>query len=170
MGRDKLHIPIDGTTLLKKTISVCQKSFDEVKIVSQRRERLERINLETLPDWPESQGPLAGVIAALIDCPGNCCFVTGADFYDLDETIIEMLIKNYKGQLYLGIGEGERIQPLCGIYSKKGLNQIISAARNGITSVTKVISRLDPEAIEINRPWRNINSPDDWKNIGGEDV
>ena len=170
MGRDKLRISINGTTLLEKTIGVCQNSFSQVKIVTQRRDRLKRTDLEILHDWPESQGPLAGVIASLIDCPNDCCFITAADFYDLDETIIEMLKKSHDNQLYLGIGEGERIQPLCGIYAKKGLDQIISLARNGITSVSKVISRLNPEAIEINRPWRNINSPDDMKKIGGDDV
>lgn len=167
MGKDKLFMEIDGKSLLQKTIDVCLANFSSVSIVAKEKKKFQETKLPILIDAPGAQGPMAGVITALSDCQTDCCFITAADFYDLDNVIIKMLIENYQNEEYLGLAEPGGVQPLCGIYSTSALTKIIKQAESGNYKMSEAVARLKHKLLPIeNKRWRNINNPDDLIKLG----
>ena len=164
MGRDKLWLECNDQTLLSRTIETCRAVFPVVKLVADDVSKFNPLDIDVIPDWPDAEGPLRGVIAALQDCDSDVCFVTAADLFDLDVPTITMLLESWSGEQFVGIREGTRIQALCGLYHKSVFPHLISGARDGNYRIGELVEKrrirlLDPPCKE----WRNINSPDDYK-------
>jgi molybdopterin-guanine dinucleotide biosynthesis protein A len=167
LGQDKLFVDCDGTSLLGRTIQTCRSLFPEVKLVAKRADKLEKLGCEVVLDWPQADGPLAGVVAALEDCSQESCFVTAADLYDLDSEIVERLIESYNGEQYFGLQEAGGGQPLCGIYHRSALTHLVSCGQAGVWRMKEIVSGLDHGMLPIDRgQWRNINIPSDLDSIG----
>jgi molybdopterin-guanine dinucleotide biosynthesis protein A len=167
LGKDKLYVQVDGQTLLENVVNICRKCFNEVKLVARDSTIISFSDIEIVIDSPKAEGPMAGVIAALENCPLDSCFITAVDLPDLNIEIVETLINNYEGQQYFGLEEAGGLQPLCGIYEKSALEVFYRSARNKNYSVTEVVRSLDYDLIDLkSRQWRNVNSPEDLT-IGG---
>ncbi len=162
MGVDKLFLHIEGLSLLERTIAVCEASFSQVRLVSGKPGKLASLGYPVVVDNPLARGPMGGVIAALRDCPDDCCFITAADLLDLRPEIISSLTDQYDGQQYLGMLESGGLQPLCGIYHKSALDVICRFAEAGEFSMKKAVTALRHGTVALPAGrWRNINSPED---------
>jgi molybdopterin-guanine dinucleotide biosynthesis protein A len=166
MGQDKLWLAAGGRTLLERTIDTCSRMFKQVKLVATDESKFRHMGVEVVLDWPYAEGPLGGVIAALQDCGGEACFVTAADLYDLDTSTISLLLDSVAGQQYVGIKEGDQIQPLCGVYHQSALPRLIAEARRGNYRMRDVVCGLRCRRLDVPPgEWRNINSPDDFRRV-----
>lgn len=164
MGRDKLWLECNDQTLLSRTINTCSSVFPVVKLVADDVSKFNSLDIDVIPDWPDAEGPLRGVIAALQVCDSDVCFVAAADLYDLDVPTIKLLLDSYAGEQFVGIKEGRRAQALCGLYHKSILPHLISAARDGNYRIGDVVEKLSVRLMDPpGRAWRNINSPDDYR-------
>ena len=162
MGRDKLFLEVEGKSLLMRTLDVCQFHFDEIKIVAKESEKFAEIDYPIVTDWPGADGPLAGIIAALIDCSGHACFVTAVDLYDLDSDIITKLLEKRCDEDYFGLSEHGSPQPLCGVYSKSALEDLRLSALTGNYEMKSILASLNARYMQVpSRIWRNMNSPVD---------
>lgn len=169
MGTDKLFIECEGSSLLGRTVQTCRWVFAVVKLVAKQSGKLGQFDCEIVLDWPHADGPLAGVVAALEDCAQECCFVTAADLYDLDQAIITRLINSYNGEQYFGLQEAIGGQPLCGIYHRSALPHLMSQGKAGVWRMQEIIKGLDHEMLPVDRQrWRNINRPCDLTMIGSD--
>lgn len=167
MGRDKLYIDCGGEPLLIRTIRSCRKKFAAVSLVAGEVAKFEALGCRVLRDWPQAAGPMAGVVAALDDCPQDCCFITAADLYDLDALLIERLLSSYRGEQYLGLREAGLPQPLCGIYHRSALPHLKKRAAAGDFRMIEALAGLEHRLLTIEREvWRNINRPGDLDDIG----
>lgn len=161
-GSDKLFLKCGDVTLLQKTVHTCRKQFKDVVIAAKNRDKFKEYDCKIILDQPDANGPLAGIISSLMDCKEKSCFITAADFYDLDEVTITGLIESYKDEQFLGLSEENGIQPLCGIYNKSALPYLISRANKRIYKMRDVIIGLDYRVIPAPvKTWRNINEPND---------
>jgi molybdopterin-guanine dinucleotide biosynthesis protein A len=168
MGTDKLSLAFDGVSLLERTVSRCAASFDQVKLVAPQVGTLADWGRTVVLDSPEASGPMAGVIAALEDCCAEACFVTAADLFDLRTDVIELLISRYQGEQYLGIGEPEGIQPLCGIYNKSALPVFRARASEGRFGMKDALEYMAADSVALPPGrWRNLNCPDDLATLEG---
>lgn len=162
MGQDKLFMEVGGQPLLSHTLSICCESFPRVSIAAKEKDKFSAFDCNVVLDWEGADGPMAGIIAALQDCPEDYCFITAADLLDLSTTTISILLSRYQGQQYFGLRESERIQPLCGIYARSSLDSLIDAAKRGMYGLNEALEQLDTKLISINSDsWRNINRPED---------
>lgn len=162
MGQDKLFLEVDGKHLLRHTLSTCCELFERVSIVAKEKNKFSAFDCNVVLDWEGADGPMAGIVAALQDCPEDYCFITAADLLDLSTTTISMLVRQYQGEQYFGLKESERIQPLCGIYARSSLASLIDAAKRGRYGLHEALEQLDTKFISVNSDsWRNINRPED---------
>lgn len=164
MGEDKLFMKVDGKYLLENTIEICKEIFENVILVAKESEKFNSLGCRVVLDSETAQGPMAGIISALKDCKEESCFVTAADFRDLNSIVIESLINAYRGEQYLGLSEKRNIQPLCGIYATSSLYNFAISAMTRNYSLKNTISHLKMRLININSiNLRNINFPEDLR-------
>jgi molybdopterin-guanine dinucleotide biosynthesis protein A len=162
MGRDKLFLEVDGKYLLRHALLTCCELFERVSIVAKEKNKFSAFDCKVVLDWEGAEGPMAGIVAALQDCPEDNCFITAADLLDLSTTTISMLVRRYQGEQYFGLKELEGIQPLCGIYARSSLDTLIKAAKHGRYGLHEALEQLDTRLISVNSDsWRNINRPGD---------
>jgi molybdopterin-guanine dinucleotide biosynthesis protein A len=162
MGQDKLFMEVGGKPLLSHALSICSELFQRVSIVAKEKNKFSALDCNVLLDWEGAEGPMAGIVAALQDCPEDYCFITAADLPDLNATTISILVNRYQGEQYFGLKESERIQPLCGIYARSSLASLIDAAKRGRYGLHEALEQLDTKFISVNSDsWRNINRPED---------
>lgn len=168
LGQDKLFVSVEGESLLARAIRTCGSCFTEVVLVAPDRTKLRHSPLRVVTDYPYAEGPMAGIIAAILDTSDDCCFVTAVDLFDLSEELIRSLVDSYCGQQYLGVKEQDRIQPLCGIYHRSCLSKLLEHARQGNYQMHSVLNAIDSHSVPLPAfPWRNINRPADLRLIGG---
>jgi len=173
MGYDKLmNDCVDGMTLVQRTLTTCRRHFRWVKLVGKCTQQFRGIDSEMVFDFEGAEGPLAGVIAALQDCSLSACFVTAADLFDLDSTIVNKLLEEYSGEQYLGLQESGAPQPLCGIYNKSALPVLIKHAEMSVYRMQDAVAAFESVRLlpVVGERWRNINEPTDWAEIGGASV
>jgi molybdopterin-guanine dinucleotide biosynthesis protein A len=168
MGSNKLSLIIDGMSMLERTIATCAASFDRIKLVAPVVGALAGLDYTVVQDSPGAAGPMAGVIAALEDCPMDSCFVTAADLIDLRTEVIELLVSQYQGQQFFGLKEQRGIQPLCGIYHVSAVDVFRVRARRGQFGMIDALQELNTGSIALPlSQWRNINCPEDLTSVEG---
>lgn len=166
IGYDKLLAPIPKLSLIENSLLICQQVCNPVKIAAKEKEKFASLCVEIVIDDPTTDGPLAGIIAILEDCPDEYCFITAADFYDLNSELIMATIENYKNEQYFSFKINDRIQPLCGIYNKSTLGVMKEAALQSDYKMHEILKHLDTRFLPIKiNPWRNINNSEDLEFI-----
>jgi molybdopterin-guanine dinucleotide biosynthesis protein A len=169
MGQDKLLAEAGGLTLLERTARSCESALQGVKLVVRDPARFRPSSYSTIIDWPHAQGPLGGIIAALLDCSHQACFVTAADLYDLSAATINRILNQYRGEDYLGVSENGQAQPLCGIYNQSALVHLQTRALRGEFGARAALEGMRSRTVDIRQKlWRNINTPEDLRAVGGQ--
>ncbi|MCK5126068.1 MAG: molybdenum cofactor guanylyltransferase [candidate division Zixibacteria bacterium] len=161
MGRDKLFVQINGRTVIENIINLCRAYFTDVTISANDAMKFEAFKVKVIPDYPNAQGPLGGIMSSLVDCreTHDTCFITAADLIDVDGQLIESLLKNYRDEEYFGVRERDFLQPLCGIYSISALPTLISCVESIDFRAIKAIEKLRNNSIPpTSEHWRNLNN------------
>jgi len=85
-------------------------------------------------DTLQLKGPLSGVLSVHLQYPTEDLFVLACDMPLMEPSIIKELFNSYKNnsgyQAYLFINDVEA-EPLCAIYSRRGLSSIIQIHQKG---------------------------------------
>jgi len=171
IGYDKLFAPIPKLSLIENSLLICQQVCNPVKIAAKMKDKFASLGVEVVIDDPDTDGPLAGIIAILEDCSDDYCFVTAADFYDLNSNLVSTIIENYNNEQYFSFKINDRIQPLCGIYHKSTLSVMKEAALQSNYKMFEILKNLETRTLPITiNPWRNINNSEDLEFIRGENV
>lgn len=80
------------------------------------------------------KGPLLGVLSSHLKYPTEDLFILGCDMPLMESSALKQLYFQYQQQpssdAYIYTNDGEP-EPLCGIYTGKGLSTIITMLRNG---------------------------------------
>jgi len=181
MGRDKGLLPAEkgywaekGLDNFKKLeipglLSVNRRQFD------QYRSLFPGVELICDDDSLQIRGPLAAVLSAHLKFPADDLLITACDMPLMDFVVLENLVNHYKKEpghnAYVYTDEGEP-EPLCGIYSAKGLAAIISIYDRGELlkhSMKFMLGHLSVIRIPIPDTWkiyfRNINTHADLNGL-----
>lgn len=166
LGRDKLYVSFGSETLLERTTRILRTCFKDVALVAPGRDKFLSRPERVVADYPGACGPLAGVIAALMDTQDDCCFITAVDLPDLSESLLRQMTQAYAGEQYLGVREYGGIQPLCGVFHRSSLSVLIDCAHKRDYRMRDVIGALECRTIPLKEEiWRNINRPSDLRMI-----
>lgn len=181
MGRDKGLLPAEKGNWAEKMLDNFKK-LEIPGMLSVNRKQIDQYQsvfpgLELIIDDDSLQikGPLAAVLSVHSKYPREDLFVTACDMPLMDIVVLEDLVDRYKrepghaGYVYTDAGEPE---PLCGIYSAKGLAAIKAIHSRGELlkhSMKFMLDQLSVIRIPIPETWkiyfRNINTHADLNGL-----
>ena len=117
------------------------------------------------------RGPLLGLLSAHETFPGRTIFLLACDMIYMDAHVLSRLYSIYLQQgdkeVYIYENEG-RLEPLCGIYSRPGLNHLSNyfmEHKREKSSMMHALDQLAVHTIPVPESWRhffsNINTRED---------
>jgi molybdopterin-guanine dinucleotide biosynthesis protein A len=115
------------------------------------------------------QGPLLGLFSVHLKYPDQDLIVVACDMINIDSVALMKLVSSYNSSHPDAIAfKGERIEPLCAIYSSQGLTKIYSAHQEKKlykNSMMHALEELNAEYISIPEKWnsffKNFNNAED---------
>jgi len=171
-GKNKAFLKIDQHTFYHRTISVLEKIFEEIIVITNNPHEFPKDNISKFPDIFKERGPLGGIHSALTNVKKtDAVFIVAADMPFINKEIISKMItefKQTKSDILIPRIEN-RNEPLHAIYSSKILgklnNFMQSSSDYSIKSFFKHVNTawFDLEAHDdIKKAFVNINSQNDY--------
>jgi len=176
MGTDKaalLHP--DGRPLARRTHDLLADAGCETVVISLRHDQeippgFTGVTEPVIKRDPEggSEGPLAGMLAAMRYATSADWLVLACDLPRLDLETLQHLVGSRKsGEIFLSYrSEFDGLpEPLCAFYSAEALPILEQFQAEGLRCPRKVLIRNDCRLLDPLRPRAldNANTPDDWK-------
>lgn len=174
MGRDKLSLPQDGTTVLRSAVDRFSEYFDKVYISVNDVSRYPDISAEHIVDVYKGCGPMGGLHAALSEVSGEGIFLAAADLPFSDPKIaLKMIELCGEHDICITTDRSGREEPLFGYYKKRILPEAEELLENGIYKMTALFARTDTLTVtpdEIGGLWNekafeNMNYPEDFERL-----
>lgn len=179
MGRDKALLKIGGRTLLEIACGVLSEVFDDVVILSHRRDEYAFAGRPVIPDRVPDCGPLGGLHAALRHAAGRPVFLLACDMPFVTPELVRYLLAAAEPLDRLEpwavfARSGEEAQPLCGLYSGGCLQVVEERLMSGTLEVLDLVAGLRCFILEIDdeqpfftpRLLDNINRPEEGREAG----
>ena len=176
MGTNKALLQIGGKTLIQIFVDLLDSLFMEVVISSNEPQLFQFINKKLIKDLTPGRGPLGGIHSTLQSTKNEKNFLISCDMPFINKEIINYKC-DYKSDKMIILPKADgRIQPLCGIYSKKALPEVESLLKESNQkdsslkgSIYELLNRVDTEIIDVTSMnfyhpdlFFNINTPDDF--------
>jgi len=122
-------LPDGDLTRLERWYRRYAAVFETVKLVLKESQATEHyLNYPYIVDDEPEQSMVVGIRAALKNADSDAVFIGSSDITDFPLELIVNLVKQYKGELFLGYTGGPEEpstgQPLFGIYHKRLVEQL----------------------------------------------
>jgi molybdenum cofactor guanylyltransferase len=105
------------------------------------------------------QGPLLGLLSVHLKYHNQDLMVVACDMINMDGSVLMKLFSNYESSHTDAIAfTGEQVEPLCAIYSSRGLSKILAACHSNElfkNSMMHVLEELGATYIPISEEWRS---------------
>ena len=174
MGSDKGLLKLESRTWAQTAIDKMAALTIPVKISVNKQQYPEYAEVFSADDLIadnetlELRGPLLGLLSCHLECPDEDLFILACDMPLMEPSILIHLYNKYQqspnADAYVFTNDNER-EPLCGIYTAKGLASIINLLNNGqLTkySMKFMLDHLTVSAIAANEEqkkcFRNFNA------------
>jgi molybdopterin-guanine dinucleotide biosynthesis protein A len=176
MGTDKAAlVHPDGRTLARRTVDLLDEAGCECVVLSLRHDQeippgLADHSQVVIARDPEgsSEGPLAGMLAAMSLRPDADWLVLACDLPRLDvETLAHLISSKLPEELFLSYrSEFDGLpEPLCALYAAGALRIIEQARADDLRCPRKVLIQNKCRLLEAVTPraLENANTPEDWE-------
>ena len=179
IGIDKAFLSIEGKPLVQRLVELLDSVFSEVVISTNEPDLYNFTGKKIVQDIYSGRGPLAGIYSALKYTDTKRNFIVSCDLPLISTELINYII-NYKSEkdIILPMAD-ERIQQLCGIYSKNILNEVeellIESSKNNSKlkgSIYELMDKVPTEIVEVDKLvfyhsnlFLNINTPEDYDHL-----
>ncbi len=181
MGTNKLLLKINRETIIERVTNICRSNFAETILITNNPQEYEFLNIKMFADVYKNFGPLSGIHSGLINTKTKSNFFISADMPFITGEVIKHLFK-VKSEKEIVLPSSEnKVQPLCGIYSKscipiaeKLLRKAMSGGETDIKAKTKIklfdlINAADTDIIKVDEEpfyhkelFLNMNNFDDY--------
>lgn len=171
MGENKSFLPWRGTTILRHELAQL-KFFSQILIsVAERQEylELEEQGIVLVEDSRKAYGPLEGIYQLLKHAKHEWVFVLATDMPLVERNLIEqMLTLDRQGVQAVVLQEGERIQPLCGLYHVSILPVLEELFQEEVHSMYQLLNHISVRYIPLEelqlteRILTNVNTPEEY--------
>ena len=177
MGTNKALLNIGGKSLIQRMVVLLDSIFSTVVISSNEPGLYVPPGKKIIKDIYSSRGPLSGLHSALSYSSTERNFVISCDMPFINKELINYLCKYESDKDIILLKADGRIQPLCGIYSKKILPDVellleeTAWKDSGLKgSMDELVKRVDPGLVDVTNTsfyhtdlFFNINTPEDYK-------
>lgn len=169
-GADKAFLTVEGRPVFERTLTVLQRCFPRVVVVSNTPEKYGRFDVEITADEFPGQGPLAGIHAALGRLREPYAFVVACDMPFLRIEPIALLVGRIGAHdAVIARWDGD-IEPLHAVYATALRPQMEAALRQGVSAIRDFLPRIRVEYVSetlmreiagAEESFRNINTPEE---------
>jgi molybdopterin-guanine dinucleotide biosynthesis protein A len=176
MGFDKASIRIGDRLLVDIISEKLSEIFEEIIFVADSKNKFKDCGFTVIEDIIKNFGPAGGIYTGLKMVSSEYVFVTACDMPFISKAFILYMMdlavkKNVHGVF---TKRGQRLEPLCSIYSYHMLPQFESVIREGDPrlleiirrSMTYLIEEEDAKEYDINLDFfTNLNYPSDLSQL-----
>lgn len=179
MGTDKALLPVDGTTLLQRTVTVLRSCCDDVRVHGWPRPGLD-LDVPFIPDEVSDAGPLAGIATALRHAQHDRCVVVACDMPRLSASVLRAIVQVETdadvvvpwSPVVGRHGPDGSFSPLHAVYARRCLPIIERMLADGQRRVVDLyaavtVHTLDEGWLLDHDPNRealmNVNDPEAWR-------
>lgn len=142
------------------------KDYKEIIIISNNKEEYKGFNLRVVEDIYKGNGPLSGIHSALMHSNTDKVLCIACDMPLITKKTLDIL-GNYNGDYDVLVPlVGDRLQPLCSIYSKNIVPNLKEAISENNNKLQLLIKSLNYKVIEGNENIKFIEQ--DFLNINTE--
>ena len=174
MGVNKAFIKIDGIPIIYRIYTLFKKLFNEIIIVTDKKELFANLDVKIFSDLIPHQGALGGIYTGLFFSSFHYSFCVACDMPFLQESVIQYLIHQIDDHDIILPRTRDGFQPLHAIYSKNCLEPIkkmMTGEKSRIIDFyplvnTKIIEEEDFCFLDPQRSsFININTPEELLKI-----
>ena len=177
MGRDKLSLPQNGTTVLKAAVERFSQKFDKVYLSVNDASRYPDIDIPKIEDIFKNCGPMGGLHAALKAADADGVFLAASDLpFSSPDAALKMMELCQNHDICITSDSEGRFEPLFGYYSKNVLKTAEELLENGIYKMIAIYEKHPPLIVtpeDLGDAWNaksfeNMNCPEDFERLLGK--
>ena len=171
MGEEKGLVDFLGKPLISYAIDVLQPIADPIIIgANHQLETYRKFGYRIIEDEIKEIGPIGGLLSTIKISETEQNFILSCDMPFLNADIMTYLLQNmHYADVVVAMHRDNKIEPLCGIYSRKIIPEIEAAIEKGRYKLLDLFSKVHFKAIKIDASlpfysdqlFYNINRPDD---------
>ncbi len=165
MGTNKALLSYKGKSLIEHNIALIKPFCSEI-LISNNNNDFNELGYNIVKDNYFNVGPLAGIEACLRKSSNEINFIISCDLVVLSKSVISSLIEKCNNDVdaIIPLLGKNTLQPLCAIYKKKILFQLIYQIEKGDYAVYSLLNYITTQYVTINDSFDllNINTPDDY--------
>jgi molybdopterin-guanine dinucleotide biosynthesis protein A len=131
MGRDKATLKIGEQALIESVYRKAKEIFSDIIIISSRHTSIRMVNAPVLKDLVPLEGPLAGIVSALLYSPHPYVCVLACDMPFVSTEAISYLISQVNGEDVIIPKTDKGYEPLHAIYNRSCISYMLSHIERG---------------------------------------
>lgn len=167
MGFDKQKLKIKDKSIIEIKIGQMNKIFDEIVVVTNRKELYTNLDVIVISDIYPGLGPISGIHAVMKLVNSDYFYLTACDMPSISEKFIDYLYSKIGSHSLGAITRYKnRLEPLSAIYSKKLLERTeeqIKKESYKISSLVdlggfEIIEEEIKDKFELESIYKNINT------------
>lgn len=177
MGSDKQKLSYNGVYLIDTIIENLAKNFDQIIILSNEKNFFEnryknyKNDILIKEDIIKNIGPCAGLYSGLIYAKNEDNFLIACDMPNFNQAYIDFL-KEKSYEKILAYKNEKYFEPFFALYKKELADDLKEYIKNGGRSLNGFLREISPTVIKkeeikdienVEKIFRNLNYPDDWK-------
>jgi molybdopterin-guanine dinucleotide biosynthesis protein A len=163
---DKTMLPVNKRPLIEHIYEQLKPHFHEILISANDLDKYAFLGVPIVPDCKPGQGPLMGIVSALLASKNDLIFAIAADIPEVDISLVfQMLKQASQFDCVIPVIDNTKIEPLFAIYKRTVFPKANQLLAMGERKVLKLFDRVKTGFVEMkNSEWyRNINTIDDYQ-------
>lgn len=172
MGIPKTLLKIKGRTLAARSFDMLSAVSEKTVLLGSGHIPKSLFSADRLPDVPNVQGPLAGMLSAFRWAPDSAWVISSVDMPLMHKDAWEWLLGQRKPGIWAVLPKikgSKGVETTGAVYEPMIFEHIESLAGNGnaklqdISAHPKVMTPMIPNSLV--KAWRNVNTPAEWERV-----
>lgn len=169
-GSDKAMAIHQGRPLIQHVAEQLRPTARSITVVADRAGKYEQLNLRTIADVNPGRGPLAGLQAALHDCPAaGWLALVSCDLASLRVQWLRELMWRCQEGVRAVAFKGQNWEPLLALYHTSLRDEVDRRVADGTLAMQRLLDDVGAVAVPLPADWpevSQVNTPEDLKRLG----
>lgn len=171
MGKEKGLVDFQGKPLISYAINAIKPLVNSIIIgANNELNEYQKLGYKIVEDEVRHIGPLGGILSALRQSDTMYNIILSCDMPFINKEALQFMNQQRNDyDIVVAAHNGNKIEPLCGIYSKNTLPIIENAIENGNYKLRDIFGKVSFATVNINaslpfysdKLFYNINKPED---------